>query len=324
VIHAGFYYPAGSLKAELCVRGRRLLYQFCREMGVPHRRTGKLVVAADAGDLGELQRLWEQGRTNGVEGLELIDARRLKALEPALVAEAALLSSESGIVDAHELIKALEGTATKSGALILYRSELQQATRTDHGFCLEIASPLGQERLVTSLLVNAAGLESDRVSLMASVPGYRLQWCKGDYFAVSDRRLAGQVRHLIYPVPRKNLVGLGIHLTMDLGGRLRAGPDAAYVGRDQDYSVDASKGPKFAAAIRRMFPALDPDALSPEMAGIRPKLQGPDQPWEDFIVREEVLPAPLRLINLIGIESPGLTACLAIAERVRRMVQGAA
>ena len=326
VIHGGLYYPQGSLKAQLCVEGRRLLYELCARQGIGHRRIGKLIVACSAEELPELERLHALGTANGVEGLELLDGAALARLEPEVRAVAALRSAETGIIDGHGLMKALEARLHAAGGLTLYQCALagvEPPPSAGRDFVLRLRNPSGEETLRCRTLVNAAGLESDTVAAWAGCPGDPLHWCKGDYFSVSGTS-SRLVSRLIYPVPPRNY--LGIHVTLDLGGRMRLGPDATYIDRTLGQAphllVDEAKGSVFAAAVRRYLPRLAAEDLQPDMAGLRPKLQGPAEGFRDFVIRGEAGAGQPNLINLIGIESPGLTSSLAIARRVNEILRG--
>jgi L-2-hydroxyglutarate oxidase LhgO len=321
VIHGGIYYPTGSRKATLCVRGNRLLYEFCRKHGVDHRPLGKLIIAVSAPELSELERLHALGEANGVAGLRIVDGVELARLEPHVRARAAVHSPGTGIVDAHGLVKALEGKTRAAGGQVIYRCEVTRVDAAPAGYALTMRSPAGEERLTSRLLVNAAGLESDRIAALAGVPGYRLHWCKGDYFAASGGA-ARLVSRLVYPVPAHELTSLGVHLTLDLAGRMRLGPDATYVDREHaSLDVDATKAESFCQAVQRFLPELRLEELSPDTCGIRPKLQGPADDWRDFVIREERAAGRPGLVDLVGIESPGLTASLAIGEEVRTLLQ---
>lgn len=322
VIHAGLYDEPGSLKARLCVSGRRLLYAFCDQTGVPYRRCGKLVVACNEAEVAQLRTLARRGHSNGVAQIRLLDANDVTRLEPAVRAKAALHCPDSGIVDSHALTKVLEAQARASGATLLYRCDPRRAQLGRHGWQVRLGNPSGEEQLRARAVVNCAGLAADDVSARAGLGGYRLHWCKGQYFAVTGAA-SRIVSRLIYPVPLPRMKGLGIHATPDLAGGLRLGPDATYVPRDvvgYDYEVNLAQAPTFHAAAARFLPELPLSSLQPDSAGLRPKLQGPGDPWRDFIIRDEADRGCAGLINLIGIESPGLTAALAIAQEVRALL----
>ncbi|MGE0787768.1 MAG: NAD(P)/FAD-dependent oxidoreductase [Sandaracinaceae bacterium] len=317
VIHAGLYYAAGSLKAESCVEGRRLLYARCERLAIPHRRTEKLIVATDADEEERLHGLLERGRANGVEGLSLIGARELGAREPYVRGVAALRSETSGIVDAHALTESYAAEAEEHGATIAYRVEVRGAAFDGRAFVLDTVDADGAPfTLRAARVVNAAGLFADRIAETLGVDvdekRWRLRWCKGDYMTLSSR-LRARFRHLVYPMPVH--AGLGVHLTLDLGGGVRAGPDTTYVDT-LDYDVDPAKVPAFAAAVRRYVPDLEDADLTVDYAGIRPKLYGPDEPVRDFVVEADERGA----VHLVGIESPGITASEALARRVAALL----
>jgi L-2-hydroxyglutarate oxidase LhgO len=321
VIHAGLYYPAGSLKARLCVRGRELLYESCERIGVAHRRTGKLIVAAAPGEIGELERLRALGRENGVP-LEMLGAEGCRALEPAVPAVAGLLSPATGIVSADALMDALLQRARQHGALLQTRCEVVAIERRDRDYALTLRTPEGHEQLTSERVVNAAGLESDTIASLAGLDVeaacYRLHWCKGSYFAVSGAK-ARLLSRLVYPVPDR--VSLGVHAVLGLDGRVRFGPDAAYLpDRRLDHTVDEGHRPEFGRAVRRLLPVVEDADLSPDIAGIRPKLQGPGEGFRDFVVAEETSRGLPGFVDLVGIDSPGLTSSLAIAEEVERLL----
>jgi L-2-hydroxyglutarate oxidase LhgO len=319
VIHAGIYYPAGSEKARLCVEGAELLYAYCARRGVAHRRIGKMIVAVEPGELAGLEALRQTGEGNGVQGLRLLSRKEAQALEPEVRCQAALFSPNTGIFNTHQYMEALAAEAQDRGALLVYGAEVASVESEGAGY--RIGFQQGNEPFITRVVVNCAGLASDAVAAAAGVrdPAYRLHWCKGDYFRL-DRPLP--VRHLVYPVVSGQAHGLGIHLTQDLAGRARFGPDVAYV-EALDYAVDASKQGLFAQAVRRYLPGVPPEALMPDTSGIRPKLQGPQDGFRDFIIRHEADRGFPGLINLVGIESPGLTASLAIARKVQGLVEEA-
>jgi L-2-hydroxyglutarate oxidase LhgO len=321
VIHAGLYYPTGSLKAELCVAGREALYQRCAARGIAHRRTGKLVVASAEPEEAALESLRARGTANGVPGLRLIDARELRALEPRVAARAALLVPVTGIVDPEELAASYQAELESHGGRVLLHSSVYALEREPGGWRVELESRGGgRETLRAAAVVNAAGLAADRIAELAGVDvdaaRYRQHPCKGDYFSIAPAvgKLADR---LIYPVPHGP--GLGVHLTVDLGGRFRLGPDAFYVDSIH-YDVDANKASAFAEMARRFLPELDAAQLAPDYAGMRPKLAGPGEDFRDFVIAEESARGLPGLVNLVGIESPGLTSAGAIAARVARLI----
>ena len=321
VVHAGLYYPPGSLKAELCTRGRELLYARCREHRVPHRVLGKLVVATQAAERAPLEALARNARACGVPGLEELDADGVRALEPAVRARAALLSPRSGILDSHAYATSFLAEAEAAGARLVLRTEVVAAEPGPSGHRLDTVGPDGERAAVTTpRVVNAAGLAADRVAALPGLDvdaaGDRLCYCKGDYFAVAPAARLG-IQRLVYPL--HGPAGLGVHVTPDLAGRLRLGPDAEYVDR-LDYAVDAAKARAFAAAAGRFLPGLEARHLTPDQSGIRPTLAGPGEGFRDFVVAEESARGLPGWVNLVGIESPGLTAAGAIAERVTALL----
>jgi L-2-hydroxyglutarate oxidase LhgO len=318
VIHAGIYYPRGSLKAALCVAGRRKLYPFLAEHGVPHRRCGKLIVATGPDQIPGLEKLRDQGIANGVADLRMLSAGDARALEPALDCVAALESPSTGILDSHGFMLALRGEAEDRGAAIAFRSPVLGGRIAGDGIALEVggAEPV---RLLARTVVNSAGLfAQDVAGRVEGFPRDRLPpcyYCKGNYFSLSGR---SPFTRLIYPAPEA--AGLGVHLTLDLAGQARFGPDVEWVERI-DYDVDPHRAESFYAAIRRYWPGLGDGALQPAYSGIRPKIQARGEPSRDFLIqgpRDHGVPG---LVNLFGIESPGLTAALAIGEHVRDLLR---
>ena len=317
VIHAGLYYPPGSLRARFCVEGRRALYQYCAERGVGHQNCGKLVVATTEDERAPLEALYERARSNGVEAVELIDKARLKEMEPALNGELALYSGSTGIVDGHALMLAYQGDAENAGALVQCKAPLLGGMLDGKAIRLRVggADPV---ELETGLLINAAGLGAWTVSknlegldLSAIPPRYL---AKGCYFSLTGR---APFRHLIYPVPPAG--GLGTHFTFDLGGQVRFGPDVEWV-ETVDYHVDPNRGAAFYEAIRRYWPELPDGSLEPAYAGIRPRTSGPGQPPADFVIQGPEETGHPGYIALYGIDSLGLTSSLAIGNYVAGLV----
>ena len=321
VIHAGLYYPVGSLKAQFCARGRDLLYAYCLERGVEHRRVGKLVVATDASQVTALQALAARAQALGVPGLQILDRDAARALEPALRCEAAMLSPTTGIIDAHGLMLALQGDLEHRGGLVVLRSTVESLRRDGGAWVLAVQDDAGQGSVLGArAVINAAGLFA--AGLAARTEGLqprhrpRMRFAKGHYFALSGR---SPFSRLIYPMPQDG--GLGVHLTLDLAGQARFGPDVQWLAPDcdpgmLDYRVDGDRAAAFAKAVRAYWPELADDALQPAYSGVRPKLSGPGEPAADFRVDGPAQHGLPGLVNLFGIESPGLTACLAIAEGV--------
>ncbi len=319
VIHAGIYYPADSLKADLCVAGRLALYQRCAEHGVSHRKTGKLIVATSDEESSVLEQIQRTAAANGVV-LEHRDAAAVRALEPDVRSTGALLSPETGIVDAHAYSLSFLAEAESHGAMIVLQAETLELQQ--QGFGWRVVARSGEERqsLAARVVVNAAGLEASAIAELAGIDveacGYRLRYCKGDYFSLAPSAPISLDR-LVYPAPVE--AGLGIHATLDLGGRIRFGPDTEYV-EEPVYEVDAAKAADFAEAVQRYLPGVSREQLSPDYAGIRPKLAGPGEGFADFVVAEESERGKPGFVNCIGIESPGLTAATAIADRVVSLI----
>jgi L-2-hydroxyglutarate oxidase LhgO len=322
VIHAGLYYPPGSLKSELCIRGRELLYARCEARGIPHRRTGKIIVAVDAAEVGALEALRARAEAAGAGALTELDGEGVRRLEPNVRAAAGLLSPASGIVDVHALMGSYLAEAEKHGTALSLRTAVAGLERRGAGWEVETVSAGGERfRFFVGRVVNAAGLEADRVAALAGLDvdalGYRQRFCKGDYFSIAPSAGALTTR-LVYPVPSGG--GLGIHVTMDLGGRFTLGPDAEYVEAPR-FDVDPGKAALFGAAARRYLPGLRDEMLAPDRSGVRPKLAGPGEGFRDFVIEEASAHGAPGLVNLLGIESPGLTAAEAIGERVAALIE---
>jgi L-2-hydroxyglutarate oxidase LhgO len=320
VIHPGLYYPPGSLKARLCVEGRRALYQYCEERGVPHKRCGKLVVATNAGEEGYLQRLAQKAAANEVEDLELVGAARLHALEPHLRGTSALFSSCTGIIDSHALMLSLQADTELAGGTFVFRTPVLDGLFTGDTIQLRTGG-VEHAELEAELVVNCAGLDAwDFSSRLAdldprTIPPRYL--AKGNYFSLSGK---APFQHLIYPVPEPG--GHGIHLTFDLGGHARFGPDVQWTDRI-DYDVDPERGRSFYNSIRRYWPDLPKRSLVPAYSGIRPKTTAPGEEPGDFVIQGPKETGHRGYVALYGIESPGLTSCLAIGERVADLALGA-
>jgi L-2-hydroxyglutarate oxidase LhgO len=313
VIHAGIYYPSGSLMARMCVGGKRALYQYCAEHGIPHRNCGKLIVATTPKETEKLASIRAHAEANGVLDLETLDAAAARALEPALNCEAALLSPSTGIIDSHAYMLALRGDAEDAGAACAFHTPLLHAKASSDGFELDAGGDAPMS-LACRLLVNAAGLGASAVA--RSIDGMPIELippaylAKGNYFSCSAR---APFSHLIYPVPEPG--GLGVHLTLDMAGQARFGPDVEWVDTI-DYAVDPARAERFYPAIRRYWPTLPDGALSPGYSGIRPKIVPPAVASQDFLIQGPRDHGVEGLINLFGIESPGLTSSLAIADHV--------
>ncbi|ARE42533.1 Aminobutyraldehyde dehydrogenase (plasmid) [Rhodovulum sp. P5] len=319
VIHAGLYYPTGSLKHEMCVRGRRMLYPFLQETGVPFRKCGKIVVATNADEIPKIEAIAARAAANGVENLRLIDRAEVEALEPQVVAEAALLSPETGILDSHAYMLALVARIEAAGGHVALRAPLVRAEVEGQGLRVWTGGPDPAE-VTARRLVNAAGLYAAEVAgrigglAAGSIP--RMRFARGCYFTLAGAR---PFTHLVYPAPVDG--GLGVHATIDMGGQVKFGPDVEWLAAglapgDLSYDVDPARGAGFYAAVRRYWPGLPDGALSPDYSGIRPKLSGPGEPAADFAIQTEEVHGLPGVVNLYGIESPGLTASLALGAAV--------
>ena len=320
VIHAGIYYPVGSLKAQLCVQGKAMLYDYCVDRGIAHRRCGKLIVANTPSQLAALPAIVERASANGVADLQLLSREQAQAMEPALNCLGAVHSPSTGIVDSHALMLALQGDLEHAGGLLACHSGVSALAATEEGIEVHTADGLC---LLARTVVNAAGLSA--CALAAATQGLdarhvpRPWYAKGSYFTLAGR---SPFQRLIYPAPEpdKHLAGLGVHLTIDLGGQAKFGPDVQWTDDPTDLQVDPARGEAFYAEVRRYWPELADGALLPGYAGLRPKISGPDEPAADFLIQGPAVHGVPGLVNLFGIESPGLTSSLAIAERVRDLL----
>ena len=319
VIHAGIYYPHGSLMARFCVAGRRTLYDYLTERGLPHRRCGKLIVATNRAELEQLAGIRARAAANGVDDLEMLDAAQAQALEPALSCTGALLSPSTGIIDSHAFMLSLLGEAEAHGATLVCNTTVLGGRVTPQG--IEIAAGGADPMTLRArLFINAAGLGAP--ALVRRIEGFPAErvpgtgWAKGNYFTLAGR---SPFSRLIYPVPVPG--GLGTHLTLDLAGQARFGPDVEWV-EEINYQVDPRRGDGFTAAIRAYWPDLPDAALHPAYSGVRPKIVPPGAPGQDFVIEGPSQHGVAGLVNLFGIESPGLTSSLAIGEYVAGMVAG--
>ena len=316
VIHAGIYYPQGSLKAQLCVEGRDRLYRFCDEYRVPHARCGKLIVAADEHERGELDRLLAAGRANGVSSLVAVDADFIRAREPNVRAVAALWSPDTGIVEAEALVKALERLCHEHDVALVVGSPLTDAGPHESG--IELVTP--HERIVAGNVVNAAGLFADSTSAMLGAMPFTIHPCRGEYAELAPSR-RGMVNGLVYPLPHESGAGLGVHLTRTTWGTVMLGPTIRYQGSKDDYEGGRLALEAFVEPAQRLLPWVTLADLQPGGSGIRAKLHGPDRRFADFLIQRDAVNP--RVIQASGIDSPGLTSCLAVGERVARIWAGA-
>lgn len=320
VIHAGIYYPTNSLKARLCVAGKIALYRYCEERGIAHARLGKLIVATADDQIPTLQKLREQAHRNDVDDVEFVDLDTLRRMEPELTAVAALHSPSTGIIDSHEFMLSLQGDAENAGAILVLNTPLIGGRIEAEGIVAETGGP-DPMTFRCNAIVNCAGLNAPGIAARIvglpreSIPqGY---YAKGNYYTLSGRN---PFRHLIYPVPVDG--GLGVHVTIDLGGQARFGPDVEWID-EIDYDVDPTRAEEFYGAVRQYWPGLQDGSIQPGYAGIRPKLSPPGSPAADFVIQGQSEHGVPGLVNLYGIESPGLTASLAIAEEVAAKLHSA-
>lgn len=314
VIHAGIYYPKDSLKARLCVSGRKLLYRHCAEYGVEHRRCGKLIVAADESELPVLAEIRDKAAANGVDDLQVLSREDVHSLEPDLDVAGALFSPSTGIIDSHALMLSFLGDIEDRGGVLSLRSKVEKIELGEGSHAVTVADGGMGFSLRCRYLVNAAGLDAPGLlEKMKGFPDYALiegYMCKGSYYAHAG---STPFRHLVYPVPQQ--AGLGVHLTVDLAGQARFGPDVEWV-EERDYAVDPSRAESFYAAIRRYWPGLEDGKLVPAYSGLRPKISPEGVPAADFMIQGREAHGVAGLVNLLGIESPGLTSSLAVAEEV--------
>ena len=323
VIHAGIYYPKGSLKAKLCLEGKYLLYDYCSKFDIPFKNCGKLIVATSEEEINVIEGIRKTAAGNGVD-LGIMEKDQIAELEPEIFALKALWSPTTGIVDSHSLMKRFETNILNNGGQIVYCSEVIAIKKLEEGYEVTIINPDSTKySFTTSILINSAGLTSDKISEMAGLKddNLKIMFCKGEYFRINPpkNRL---INRLIYPVPHQNMEGIGIHVTIEMGGGVKLGPDVTYlVPNSYDYKVDTSKQEAFWKSARKFLPFLEFEDIAPEMAGIRPKIQKPGDPIRDFYITDETVHGYNGLINLIGMESPGLTSCLAIANYVSKLIR---
>ncbi len=325
VIHAGLYYPKDSLKARLCIKGNRSLYEWCETKNIPHKRIGKYIVADNKSEEDELDKIYNRSVENGVIGIIKLPFDKVRQNEPNVKCTSALWSKDTGIIDSHKLMESFAENARSKGCDMAYKHSLDGIVKINGGYELDILDPTGMPcHISAEAIINAAGLDSDTVAEMAGIDvekaGYRLHYCRGHYFRiVSSKR--DLVSHLIYPVPNKNVRDLGIHITVELSGEIKLGPDVLYLkNRRQDYRVPANLHKDFYSAASKYLINLRYDDIYPDQAGIRPKLQTEGGEFRDFVIKEESGRGLPGFVNLIGIESPGLTCCIEIANMVEGML----
>ena len=325
VIHAGIYYPQGSLKAILCVEGKELLYKYCERYEVPFRKCGKLIVATSEEEINVIEGVRETALKNGVTDLITLRKNEIEKIEPSIYALSALYSPSTGIIDSHKLMKQYETNTINNGGQIVYKSEVRSITKKHNGYMIELSDSDGKEySFTTRTVINAAGLTADKVSEMVGIKDDNLKilFCKGEYFRINPpkNRLLSR---LIYPVPHPKLEHIGVHVTVDMAGGVKLGPDVKYMESNiQDYKLTPSKQEAFYNSVKKYLPFLEIDDIAPEMAGIRPKLQKPGEQVRDYYIKEESDRGFPGFINLIGMESPALTSSLAIADYVNNLVNG--
>jgi L-2-hydroxyglutarate oxidase LhgO len=321
VIHAGIYYKPGSLKATLCVEGREELYNLCKKHGIPHTQITKIISAGSPEELPKLEEILNNATKNRVE-LRMLDARETQRLEPNIRTCGSLFSPRTGIISAHSLMDYFFHSAENRGATLQHKCEVVEIDHKSGEYVITINEPGATNKFSAEKVINAAGLFSDRIAAMAGIDidkaGYRLRYCKGSYFSISSAK-AKLISRLVYPVPTKD--SLGVHALLDLGGRLRFGPDVEYLAQNElDYSVSDEKRILFLQSIQKILPTVRDEDISPDMCGIRPKLQLENGLAQDFIIVHEKDRGLEGFVNLVGIESPGLTASPAIARYVENML----
>jgi L-2-hydroxyglutarate oxidase LhgO len=324
VIHAGIYYTKDSLKSKLCVEGKILLYDFCRKYDVPFNNCGKLIVATTDEEISVIEGIRQTAIKNGVDDLKVLDKKQIATLEPNIFALKALYSPSTGIVDSHALMKQFESNTINNGGQIVYGSEVRGIKKIDGGYEIKLLDADKQDYSFTSgIVINSAGLTADKISEMVGIEDDKLKiiFCKGEYFRINPpkNRL---IKRLVYPVPHQNMEGIGIHITIDMGGGVKLGPDVQYLESNvYDYKLTPSKQEAFFISAKKFLPFLEFDDIAPEMAGIRPKTQKPGEALHDFYIEEESNRGYPGFINLIGMESPGLTSSLAIAKYVSNLIK---
>jgi L-2-hydroxyglutarate oxidase LhgO len=323
VIHAGIYYVKDSLKARLCVEGKWLLYDYCKKYDVPYNNCGKLIVATSEEEIAIIEGIRQTAIKNGVDDLLVFGREQIAELEPNIFALKALFSPSTGIIDSHSLMKQYETNSYNNGCQIVYGSEVTGLRQIENGYKIDLLdADKKYYSFTTRIVINSAGLTSDKISEMVGITDESLKilFCKGEYFRINPpkHRL---IKRLVFPVPHQNMEGIGIHVTIDMGGGVKLGPDVKYLESNiYDYKLTASKQEAFYKSAKKFLPFLEFDDLVPEMAVIRPKIQKPGEPLRDFYIMEETNRGYPGFINLIGMESPGLTSSIAIAKYVNGLI----
>ena len=323
VIHAGIYYTKDSLKARLCVEGKWMIYDYCKKYDIPFNNCGKLIVATSEEEISVIEGIRLTALKNGVDDLSFLEREQISELEPNIFALKALFSPSTGIVDSHSLMKQYETNSYNNGCQIVYGSEVTGISQIENGYKIDLSDADKKNySFTTRIIINSAGLTSDKVSEMVGIKddSLKILFCKGEYFRINPpkNRL---INRLVYPVPHQNMEGIGIHVTIDMGGGVKLGPDVKYLESNiYDYKVTASKQEAFYKSVKKFLPFLEFDDIAPEMAGIRPKIQKPGEPLRDFYIMEETIRGYPGFINLIGMESPGLTSSIAIAKYVNGLI----
>jgi L-2-hydroxyglutarate oxidase LhgO len=325
VIHGGMYYPTGTFKARFCVEGRHLLYELCEKYSIAHKKIGKVVIAVDKDEKDALQKLCALGKANGVEDLTMLTVDQIKKIEPNVAGLFAMYSPQTGIIDSHNLMKFYLNSAHDNGAMAVFNATVTSIEKIKNGYMVNVKNSGETINVVAKIVINSAGLDSDSVAAMSGIDldknKYRLHYCKGQYFRVSGTK-SQAINGLVYPVPKPKAGGLGIHATIDLTGSIRLGPDDEYIqDRVKDYSIDSSRAGKFLESAKTFMPFIELKDLTADTSGIRPKLQESGGEFRDFVIRDEAEKGLPGFINLIGIESPGLTASPAIAKYVDGLIR---
>lgn len=324
VIHAGIYYPKDSLKAKLCVSGNETLYSYCDKFSIPFKKCGKLIVACTEDDLNSINKIYNNANDLGARDLKILSKNETLSLEPNIKAEASILSPSTGIIDSHSLMQSLEANSLNNGVDFIYNHGVIEISKNQN-WLLKVKS-IDDDifDIETEILINSAGLNSDKIAEMAGIDideyHYRLHYAKGHYFKLSSSK-SGLVSKLIYPIPNKNITGLGIHVTKDLGDGIKLGPDVQYLQNNKiDYDFNENLKEDFYLSVSRYLKGITINDLVPDYTGIRPKLQKEGESQRDFIIKKESDKSFENLINLIGIESPGLTSSLEIAKYVKNLI----